>query len=126
MLISCDLLTLKAISPLKTKKKKKPFLRKNIFFYAFFKYIYRSWLFHSYHTYQLNSQSMGPPDERKAGRTHNLLVKKQIPWNKSIMGAMSASQNLQLLESDSVTRLVLFCSSTYPFRLWIYCGKRAR
>ena len=51
--------------------------------------------------------------------THNLLVKKQIPWNKPIMGAMSASQNLQLLESDSVTRLVLFCSSTYPFRLWI-------
>ena len=36
--------------------------------------------------------------------------------------SMSASWNLQLLESDWITRLVLLCCSVYPFGLWIYCG----
>ena len=35
-----------------------------------------------------------------------------------------ASWKIQLLESESITWLVLLCSSTYPFGLWIYCGSR--
>ena len=35
---------------------------------------------------------------------------------------MSASRKLQLLESESVTWLVLLRCSVYPIGLWIYCG----
>ena len=64
---------LKADSSIKTKKITKYFQRKNIiFFYALFEYIYRSWLFDSYNKYQLNSQSMGRLDKRKAVYCRNL------------------------------------------------------
>ena len=53
--------SLKEISSLKTKKSNKAFSKKEYIFLCFFKYMYRSWLFHSYYTYQLNSQSMGTP-----------------------------------------------------------------
>ena len=49
-------------------------------------------------TYQY-SQSIGRPKFRLTV----CWVKKQIPYNKPIMGAMSASRKLQLLESDLVT-----------------------
>ena len=81
----------------------KPFQRENIIFYAFFEYIYQSWLFNSYYAYQLNSQSMGSPDKQKAVKRLTVcLVKKRISWNKPNK-KMSASQKLQLLESDSST-----------------------
>ena len=43
-----------------------------------------------------------------------------------ITGVMSATRKLQLLGSDSITWLMLLCSSTYPFVLWIYCGSITR
>ena len=46
--------------------------------------------------------------------------------NKHISGAMSASRDLQLLESDWITWLVLLCCSVYPFGLWIYSGSITR
>ena len=44
---------------------------------------------------------MGRPDKRKAARDSQFFrKKKRIPWDKPIAGAMSASQKLQLFESD--------------------------
>ena len=53
----------------KNEKNNKTILQKEFnFFYTLFEYMYRSWLFHSYFTYQMNSQSMGLPDKRKTDR----------------------------------------------------------
>ena len=52
--------------------------------------------------YQLNLQSMGWPDKQKAARDLQFIgkKKKRIPWNRPFLGAVGASWNLQLLESD--------------------------
>ena len=50
-----------------------PFTLKSISRACLFEYIYRSLLFHSYYTYQFNSQSMGRPDKRKAARNSQFL-----------------------------------------------------
>ena len=65
------------ISSVKTEKIIKPFQRKNIYRYiycALFGYIYRSWLFHLNYKYQLNSQSMGRSDKRRAARDSRFVV----------------------------------------------------
>ena len=89
---------------------KSNFFNKNLFkeriyiFYTLLVYIVVlviSFVLH--YTHQLNSQSLGGPDKPKATRLRFCWVKKQIPWNKPIKGAMSASQKLLLLESDSIT-----------------------
>ena len=82
-------------------------------------------LFHSYYTYQLNSQSMGRMKGSK--RLTVWWVKKANSMEKTYgisLYNLFASRKLQLLESESITWLVLLCSSTYPFGLWIYCCSR--
>ena len=71
--------------------------------------------------------NMGWPEKQKAAR-HSLFLewKKQIPWNKPITKAMTVSQKLQALEFGSITWLVLLCTPTCPFGLWIYCGSVAQ
>ena len=49
---------------------------------------------------------------KRQQETNGLLGKKRLSWNKPIMGTMSVFRKLQLLESDSVTWLVLLCSLT--------------
>ena len=54
---------------MKTKKISKAFQRKNITFFTLFLNIYTGLgLFHLCYTYQLNSQSIGPPDKQRVAR----------------------------------------------------------
>ena len=100
-----------------------PSKKENNFFYALFKCMYRSWIFHSYYTYQLNSQSMGRPDKRKAARDillstvlNSSLSKKRI----NLLGEQWVhSKNYNYLKP---TQLLDLCFSVLPFGLWIYCG----
>ena len=87
----------KVIKPKKEDKFLKPFFKLFLNIYTGLGYLICL-------KFQFNSQSMGrPEDKRKAARAPVCWVKKRIPGNKPIAGAMSASQKLQLLESDSVT-----------------------
>ena len=100
-----------------------PSKKENNFFYALFKCMYRSWILHSYYTYQLNSQSMGRPDKRKAARDillstvlNSSLSKKRI----NLLGEQWVhSKNYNYLKP---TQLLDLCFSVLPFGLWIYCG----
>ena len=74
-------------------------------------------------THQFNARSMGRTDKQEAAIDSRFVgLKKGVPWSKSITGAMSAFQKLQLLESDSITGIVLLCCSVNHFGLRIYCG----
>ena len=104
-----------------------PSKKENNFFYALFECMYRSWIFHSYYTYQLNSQSMGRPDKRKAARDillstvlNSLLSKKREFHGINLLGEQWVhSENYNYLKP---TQLLDLCCSVLPFRLWIYCG----
>ena len=57
-------------------------------------------------------------------KTQGFLSKiSESHWTNLCRGVFSAFRNLQLLESDWITWLVLLCCS---FRLWIYCGSTTR
>ena len=80
------------------------------------------WLFHSYYT-SIQCKKYGSDDKQEAAINSRFVgLKKGVPWNKSITGAMSAFQTLQLLESDSIAGIVLLCCSVNHFGLRIYCG----
>ena len=62
----------------------------------------RSWLFHLYYTHKLNSKSKN--------LMYCWVKKNQIPWNKPITGAMSASENYDYLNP---TQLFDLCCSVF-------------
>ena len=109
---------LKAISSVKTQEIIKLFQRKNniIFLLSFIGYFigitHINWI-HNVWVDLINERQLS---------SFFIGSKNGIPWNKPITGAMKSSQKLKLLESDSITWLVLLCSSTYPLGLSIYRG----
>ena len=104
----------------KTKKITKPFQRKNLVFYAFFKYIHRSWLFHSNYTYQLSGSNLWV-----------CLINKRQEETCSLFGRKNEFHEINLFwQNECIPKItivwirlkyltsVALLSSTFPFTQW--------